>query len=316
LPTVSASLSVDKTDVYVGDTLTFSGSATINGQPFSGAQVWILILLEEKGPEGWTVIINGYTKTDGSFSLTWTVPSKVAGIDITNSSRRFKAYILKQINTEVYWEYSNEVTVYIHTTPLPVEVKIVEAKIRDVTTGEEFDIYKGEPAFVTYHLAIDEELFDVYVKLRNITDHEITATLDLGELGLSYSIRLSPNEEWGGWKWTVSPPKVPPLAITFKAWSEGGAVDAITFTLDQGNFLWINSELPSKVEISGEIKAEFVERGLYIFPHNAPVSLYAIPPFCHVFQKWRIDSTDHYENPVSFSMEANHTATAYFEPAT
>jgi len=321
LPTVSASLSVDKTDVYVGDTLTFSGSATINGEPFSGATVLIAMLLEETSPEGWTAITQGLTNTDGSFSLIWTVPSTVAGIDITNSSRRFKAYVLKQINTEVYSAYSNEVTVYIRAIPLPVEVKIVDAKIKDVATGVIFNVYQGEPAFVTYNPDFTRELFDIYFKIKNVTDHKIEALMELKDVG-TFSAQLNPGEEWGGWRWlNVFLRRVLPVELTFKAWTEGGAVDAISFIFDHGNFLWINSELPCKVEISGELKYQRPEEGLYIFPHNAPVSLLAIPPFCHVFKNWVLEWKESgkregiFRNPIEFTLTENCSATVYFEPA-
>lgn len=320
MPTVSASLSVDKTDVYVGDALTFSGSATINGEPFSGADVWILIFLKEKGPEGWTVITHGYTNTDGSFSFTWTVPSTVAGVDITDSSRRFKAYVLKQVNADLYWAYSNEVTVYIRAIPAPVEVKILDAKIRDVETGVVFNVYEGEPAFVTYNSDFTRELFDIYFKIKNVTDHKIEALMEFEDIG-TFSVQLNPGEEWGGWRWlNVFLRRVPPVELTFKAWTEGGAIDAISFIFDHGNFLWINSELLCKVEISGDLKYQRPEEGLHIFPHNASVSLLAIPPFCHVFKNWVLEwkqsgtSETKVQNPVEFTLTENCSATVYFEP--
>ena len=200
------------------------------------------------------------------------------------------------------------------------EVEIIEMRTKDVETGTVFNAYpEGEIGWVTYNERYDYyHNIDLWFKLRNNTDASIMATFRLynpwHEIVTLYSIPIDAHGEFSYTIGRILDGRFPET-FTAEAWIEGGEKHTVNFTIDEGNFLWIDSELPCKVEVSGELRFQRPEEGLYIFPHNAPVSLYAIPPFCHVFKKWRIDLTDHYENPVSFSMEANHTAIAYFEPA-
>jgi len=204
------------------------------------------------------------------------------------------------------------------------EVEIIKITTKDRESGTVFNVYpEGEIGWVTYYRPSFDYDHNVDAKftLRNNTDATIMANLRLynpwWEVGTTIvSIPIEPHEEFTyGINSILAGVHSLPVTYTAEAWIEGGEKHTVNFTIDEGNFLWIDSELPCKVEISGELKYQRPEEGLYIFPHNAPVSLYATPPFCHVFKKWRIDLTDHYENPVSFLMEDNHTAIAYFEPA-
>lgn len=212
----------------------------------------------------------------------------------------------------------------ITTTVKMLPIEIVGVKVKDRESGVIFNVYpEGEIGWVTYHRPYYDSThnLDYWIKIRNNTDEYVTAYWSVldpnGNVIVTKYVGLYANQEYDEWSTTPLISNLPafPATYTIEAWASGKEAEKhiVTFTVDEGNFLWISSNFPCEVEVIGEIRVQYPESGLYIFPHNAPVSLNAKPPFCHVFQKWIINSTEYYENPVSFSVYQNFTATVYFE---
>lgn len=211
------------------------------------------------------------------------------------------------------------------------EVEIIKMITKDVETNTTFNVYpEGEVGWVTYFRPSYDYAhnIDLLFTLRNNTDTFVMANFRIYnpyvEAGL-YDIPIDAHGEYSD-KFTniLASALIGKMPVTFtaEAWIEGGGKHTVNFTVDEGNFLWISSELQCRVEIiSGELKYQRPEEGLYIFPHNAPVSLHVIPPFCHLFKNWVLEwkrsgtSETKVENPVEFTLTENCSATIYFEPA-
>ncbi|MHA1832902.1 MAG: hypothetical protein ACTSV7_02845 [Candidatus Baldrarchaeia archaeon] len=210
------------------------------------------------------------------------------------------------------------------------EVEITKITTKDVETSIIFNVYpEGEVGWVTHNRPSYDynHNIDFSFKLRNNTDVSVMANFRLYnpyyEVATIYSIPIDAHKEFSYEILKIlNDTLIDRLPVTFtaEAWIEGGEKHTVNFTVDEGNFLWISSQLQCRVEISGELKYQRPEEGLYIFPHDATVSLLATPPFCHVFKNWILEwkrsgaSETKVQNPVEFTLTENCSATVYFEP--
>ncbi|MHA1832901.1 MAG: InlB B-repeat-containing protein [Candidatus Baldrarchaeia archaeon] len=223
------------------------------------------------------------------------------------------------------------------TEPNYVRLEPIEFIWKDIDTGAEFNLMYEKEVFFT-------RAAEIQVKVKNtgksswrmpLSNTPVTGYVGFQEwsgqywwpsTGYAKSFEISKNEEK-----TITHSVSWPMA--FQMWPAGYKISYgcfigeplspeyiielgnLIFNIWYGKALKIMSNETFKAELSVNPVASFPMRNYHIFYDGTTLQVRAIPPFCHVFSYWEVDGVRYEENPITITMDTNHTATAYFEPA-